>query len=157
MSELLNPDLSSQWVERLLSSQGALPAIEVGLKSRDMEAGFKRLCHVYGLLIAGLWEEAVCDQDLGSILSTALFSAQEAQEAQETHRQPDDSQRQPCSSAQPPAPSSLPVAIPSSRPRRQASVRQIDSHFQQSVLGPLVGTALQRAEMDRERTDHDSI
>ncbi|RYP05225.1 hypothetical protein DL765_009902 [Monosporascus sp. GIB2] len=131
-----------------LAVLGASPAIEASLKSRDMTLGFKGLCHIYGLLIAGLWEEAVCDEDRGGALYTTLLGTQEAQE---DHGQADDSEHQSCSSAKPPAPSSLPVAMPSSRPWRKASVRQIDFHVQQSAPGPSLGTVRQHAEKDVEK------
>lgn len=53
-SELLNPDLSSKWVESLLSFQGLSIAIQARLKSRNMKLGFKGLCYTYGILIADL-------------------------------------------------------------------------------------------------------
>ncbi|KAI0906622.1 hypothetical protein F4823DRAFT_565578 [Ustulina deusta] len=39
-----------------------------------MTLGFQWLCHIYGLLIAGLWEEAVCDEDRGGALYTTLLA-----------------------------------------------------------------------------------
>lgn len=55
-TKYLNPDLSPQWVESLLRSTNALPAIKACLERYEVDFGCDWIFSTYGLLIPHVWE-----------------------------------------------------------------------------------------------------
>ncbi|KAF4472985.1 Aminodeoxychorismate synthase [Fusarium albosuccineum] len=82
----LNPDLSPSWVEWLLRSYEALPAIQRCLKRRNIKMGHQWICSAYGILITHIWEESChlrgktfnIDEILPAIHPVAQMSRQHA-------------------------------------------------------------------------------
>ncbi|KAH7176722.1 hypothetical protein EDB81DRAFT_49386 [Dactylonectria macrodidyma] len=67
-TKYLNPDLSPQWVESLLRSTNALPALKACLERHEVDIGCDWIFSTYGLLIPHVWEEHMFEHDYGEAL-----------------------------------------------------------------------------------------
>ncbi|KAH7322887.1 hypothetical protein B0I35DRAFT_426671 [Stachybotrys elegans] len=60
----MNPDLAPRWTRAYLVSQEAFTAIEANLANQGTSLTPDKLCDLYGILIAPLWEELAGDKYL---------------------------------------------------------------------------------------------
>ncbi|CAH0049269.1 unnamed protein product [Clonostachys solani] len=131
----LNPDLSPQWVERLLRRLDVTSAILACLERHEVDFGCGWIFDVYGILIPHVWEEFMFEHDYGAALCGTRSKDDTLLDMSSSHSQPSSGD----SDVAPPSPGAnvtsrtitMPVLKPSentsSSSRKRVGANQVSS------------------------------